>query len=382
MPVQDLTPQLRTRLSRLERWVGLFVTVAALLMMAGLAYYIYATAQRKGWFVTKAPYYVYLNSGAGLQVGDTVKLMGFDVGEITKITAAEPFSYDVQGNMVDVYVEFVVRAPYIGYVWSDSVVKVKSSGLLGSRYLEATKGGTSDTTNKLYATYKQDEDTGELTQILVNAKTGAYEDYTKGKVFGLPSDEPPELSAQLDEVVRTAKGALPGFFDLTNKLNQVLTNASATTEHLSDVLVSVKPAMSNLNTVVTNTAVITANLRDPRGSLGEWILPTNVHQQVTLLLTNANITVTNVNTNLVALVDNLNQSLENLAGITSNLHAQVDANTNIVSELSTIIVNADDFVQGLKQHWLLRSAFKKEKKKDTNAPSFKPAQSPRGASMW
>ena len=60
-------------------------------------------------------------------------------------------------------------------------------------------------------------------------------------------------------------------------------------------------------------------------------------------------------------VGNLNQSLENLANMTSNLNAQVQANTNLLQEISTAIVNADNLIQGLKRHWLLRSAFKEKK---------------------
>ena len=56
-----------------------------------------------------------------------------------------------------------------------------------------------------------------------------------------------------------------------------------------------------------------------------------------------------------------------LADITSNLNAQVQANTNMLSSISKIVVDTDDFVQGLKRHWLLRSAFKKA----TNAPPAK-----------
>jgi hypothetical protein len=41
----------------------------------------------------------------------------------------------------------------------------------------------------------------------------------------------------------------------------------------------------------------------------------------------------------------------------------VDANTNLLTGISKTIVDADDMVQGLKRHWLLRSAFK------TNAPA-------------
>ena len=68
MPLQDLTPQLRTRLSRLERLVGLFVTVATLLLLAGLGYYVYHLAERKGWFLEKLPYFTLVHDAAGLKV--------------------------------------------------------------------------------------------------------------------------------------------------------------------------------------------------------------------------------------------------------------------------------------------------------------------------
>ena len=62
--------------------------------------------------------------------------------------------------------------------------------------------------------------------------------------------------------------------------------------------------------------------------------------------------------NLAARAENLGRSLDNLANLTSNLNNQVQANTNILGEISRAIVDADSFVQGLKHHWLLRSAFR------------------------
>ena len=53
MALKDLTPQLRTRLSRVERAVGWFVLLALVLLVAGFGYYAYTTAQRKGWFQRK-----------------------------------------------------------------------------------------------------------------------------------------------------------------------------------------------------------------------------------------------------------------------------------------------------------------------------------------
>ena len=149
MAVQDLTPQLRTRLSRLEKFVGWFVTLAVLALLAGLAYYVVHLAERKGWFLAKAPYYTYLESAAGIKVGDKVRMMGFDIGDVTRVTAEKP------GERENVYVEFEVFDPYIGYVWDDSIVRVKSSGIFQARYLEVTKGGTRVTNAPLNATFKQ-----------------------------------------------------------------------------------------------------------------------------------------------------------------------------------------------------------------------------------
>jgi hypothetical protein len=136
MALQDLTPQLRTRLSRMERAVGWFVLLAVGLLLFGFGYYLYNTAERKGWFRTKAPYYTYTDSASGLKVGDPVTLMGLGIGQITLIEPMPPT--DWEHNM---YVEFEIRSPYFGYIWTEgSWANVTSAGLLGGRSLGVTKG--------------------------------------------------------------------------------------------------------------------------------------------------------------------------------------------------------------------------------------------------
>src|SRR6266404_4916617 len=136
MALQDLTPQLRTRLSRMERAVGWFVLLATALMAFGFGYYLYNTAERKGWFLIKAPYYTFADRATGLKEGDPVNLMGFDVGQITRITSQPPEDY--QHN---VYIEFEIKAPSYGYLWTvGSRARVTTADLLGKRSLEVTKG--------------------------------------------------------------------------------------------------------------------------------------------------------------------------------------------------------------------------------------------------
>ena len=105
-----------------------------------------------------------------------------------------------------------------------------------------------------------------------------------------------------------------------------------------------------------------------------------MQQQLGPLLQNANVTMTNADTNLVMLADDLGRSLNNLADITSNLNQQVQVNSNMLKQISDIVVHSDEFVQGLKRHWLFRSAFKTP---DTNAPaagSGEPYKSPKAVS--
>ena len=135
MALQDLTPQLRTRLSRMERAVGWFVFLATALLLFGFGYYIYHTAERKGWFKIKAPFHTYIQSSAGLNVGDPVFMMGFPVGQITLIHAMPP------RDLHNVRLEFEIVDPYFRYLWTGgSYVKVNAADFLGKRQIEVTRG--------------------------------------------------------------------------------------------------------------------------------------------------------------------------------------------------------------------------------------------------
>ncbi len=120
----------------MERAVGWFVMVATILLLCGFGYYLYKTAESKGWFTPKFKYRTSMNDAAGLKAGDPVRLMGFTAGEITKVTPNEPDAY------FGVTVDVTILAPHYGYIWDDSRVVV-SSDLLGNHGLQITKGGPS-----------------------------------------------------------------------------------------------------------------------------------------------------------------------------------------------------------------------------------------------
>jgi ABC-type transporter Mla subunit MlaD len=409
MALQDLTPQLRTRLSRMERAVGWFVFLATALLLFGFGYYIYHTAERKGWFKIKAPFFTFVQSSAGLNVGDQVFMMGFQVGQITRVEPQKPYEPH------NVKISFEIVDPYFRYLWTGgSYLKVNAADFLGKRQLEVTRATngyalvvtqpvsihTLDEAKNLMAAAPGD---WQLAQDITNADAkllfpayapleqvlnptsasvlatavletnsiyiynnkvnrdrivaswdGRYRHY---KIFQPGDDtaylhavEAPPVSDQLQAMITQVQQALPNVLALTNKLAAVLDNAANATSNLNTTIVAAQPA-------ITNFAVISAQLREPGGPMA-WALGTNGNQQLQSALTNANALLASADTNLTAL-------LVNLADITSNLNAQVQANSNMLTGISKTVMDADDFVQGLKRHWLLRSAFKKEK---TNAP--------------
>lgn len=384
MALQDLTPQLRTRLSRMERAVGWFVIIATALLVFGFGYYIYNVAERKGWFLKKITYQTCVSSGAGLKIGDPVKLMGFDIGEVTEIIPNDPEAY------YNITIRFRVKVNqynYQGYIWSDSKVKVNSDNLLGNRFMEVTKGTggvptvLQSTNRELLGILKSDKlikdqlkelqqqgksESEALAALKSQAASHPDEFYTsqfREHIYFLDPLESPAITERLDKLVSQAEAALPNILALTNQLSAVLSNSAALTAHLSEITQNARPAVSNLT-------LLTAQMNQP-GALGEWLLPTNINQKLDSVLGGADTTLNTANTNLATLAATLNASLENLSNITSNLNGQVEANTNILSSVSKAIVDTDNLVQGLKHHWLLRSAFKQENK--TNEPPRAPA---------
>ena len=410
MALQDLTPQLRTRLNRMERLVGWFVFLATALLLFGFGYYLYSRAQSKGWFLVKAKFFTYVNNAAGLKVGDPIVLMGFQVGLITDISAMPPRDQHNVRIGFEIHQVNQTGNPYYGYVWSQgSQVKVNSSDFLGGRSLEVTRGtngvgiysvhplesltlaqaqGLADPTNWFLAENIFDESSNlvlraysrlvesNLTQIVNmkhepilvfhsgekrrriesvwNNQWQHYVDYIPNSAYELRVQETPPVSDQLQAMVSQVQAALPGILALTNRIDIVLDNAANITSNLNTTIISAQP-------VVKNFAVISAQLREPGGPM-VWALGTNGNLQIETVLTNANALLLHANTNLDQLTLQIGTTLDNVADITSNLNAQVKANPNMLYGISKMVTDSDDFVQGLKRHWLLRSAFKKENK--------------------
>lgn len=392
MGLKDLTPQLRTRMGRVEWYVGLFLATTALLMALAFALYLQRTAKARGWFVVEVPYFTYLPDASGLKAGSPVNLMGFKVGEVTEVTAInleERNSWDyLATNGYNVFVGFRIRSDdrseFPGYVGSDATVRIAGFpvDLLGGTALEVRQGSGRGT---LTFGKTPEGKPGVLVAKFAFAPPGPdrtnqmlrYEPVKGSKGYFLPLDQSetlvaqaqrvverleriaatvddrlPAMLAELQQTLEVTRGALPG---ITNQVGQVLETARLTLPGLTN----------NLGAVLANTRDLTAQLRDT------WPMLTNTLE---LTLVASRQLVTNINGAIPTLASNVNVAL-------TNVNVLLSRDTNITANTSLLVSNIN---QLLTRHWIFRSAFPKPTTTPPpSAPSPRrgqPARSPRDAS--
>lgn len=360
MALQDLTPQLRTRMTRVERLVGLFVVFAVLLMAGVFAYYLRDTGKRRGWFVNKVPYYCYTTDATGLKAGDPVRLLGRDVGRILQIEASPPDPWFIEQNY-NVFVKFEVWHPYFGYIWSDSRVRIVSSDFFGSRYVEVTRGedGLATVWHK-----PNFEDTEILSDKDAEGKPWTGPDAQEAILVPLRdskngvwlfTDETPSVAQQAEQIVRTIATTLPS---LTDHVATVLAQTVEATSNAALAIAQLQPALQHVQGIA-------GRIETEDGAIGRMLLTTNLQNQVDATLTSMDAMLDQTTSilrtseqQMLDLTRRIAMTLDNVALVTSNLSRQVDANSLVLGEVSSLVTGADDMIRGLQRHWLLRSAFR------------------------
>jgi hypothetical protein len=394
MALQDLTPHLRTRLRKVEWFVVLFLGGTFVLMLASLTWFIKKTGDARGWWVTEVPYYTYLPNASGIKAGSPVQMMGFKVGQVTKVDPvplAELRNWNYYGAN-PVFVAFVVREPYPGYITSDSRLKLGGFPIeiAGGVVLELTVGSEKGLSTTIMTNGRVSVLSDKFTydQLAGKAITNlqAYAHYTPlakaEKGFFLQLDTGDTLMGQVQGILGMVHGAMPG---LTNELHHTLTNVSQLTANLNAA--TAKPGGVGTLVLGSNVMgrldrpggigelVVPTNLTpwlSRTGGLGELVIPEKLNRELTATLASVRATVPGAVSNLDSRTASLGLLLTNLTAGTARAGSLVTnldetiakVKTNTVPEVNTLLDTLNSFVTGMKRHWLFRSAFKEQK---TNA---------------
>jgi len=373
MPLQDLTPQLRTRLRKVEWITGLFLGVTALLMMGGFYYFIRHTAEARGWFITYVPYYTYMPDATGFRPGTEVKMMGFKVGEVVEVKALDLVQRDswdyYYTNNFNVFVSFKVKEPYFGYIGADSRVRIGGFpiDLAGGNFLEipsttvgipTEKKGPRGVSLVLWEKYAYSPGSNTLKYgPITNDSTGL----AKGYYLSLDQSETLVAQAQrilknVDEITATVKRDLPRTLQ---DVQRTLLFAEQTVGNLTNDIVQL---------LVTSRQAVTTLTNDLGGLLANTRRITSQVADVLPGLTNDLASTLAASRKLLSTVDEVLPSIAGGVNTTlTNLNILLLRDTNITANTSAMVSNLNNLIT---RHWLLRSAFK------SKAAPGKPSASP------
>ncbi len=124
--------------------VGIFIVCALLFLAWGIILF----GQKENLFTHKGRLTVIMTDVAGLKVGAPVWLAGFEVGVVKEIR----FEHPERSNEVLILVE--VNREMLKKIGKDSMITVKTRGLIGEKYLDITPSSTLVVTpeTRLYGT--------------------------------------------------------------------------------------------------------------------------------------------------------------------------------------------------------------------------------------
>ncbi|MDQ3072644.1 MAG: MlaD family protein [Bacteroidota bacterium] len=268
--------------------VGLLATAAIVVLILGVNY-----LKGKSIFSDNVPLYAFYENVDGLQVSNPVLMYGTKVGQVDHI--------DIQpGNKYNVVVRFHVYGKVL--IPKNSIAKIISSDLIGSKAIEIVKGDSRD--------YARNDDTlsgtvqESLTQSLekvvapVRTKVENLISSVDTIVSALNAIFTPatnenlrqsftSISASMDNIQK-ASGKLDQFLGSeTNRITAIMTDVHSIANNLkqnnanitrainnfaaiSDTLaaMNLKQTMDEVNTVMVRVSTILSKVENGEGSLG------------------------------------------------------------------------------------------------------------------
>jgi len=341
------------------------------LMLGTFIYFLRHTAKERGWFLTTFPYYTYVSDATGLKIGTPVTMMGFNIGQITKVDQMSMDSWYLT-NRYNVFIGFKVREPYDGYIWTDSRVKIGAGDFLGGRSLEVTRGDQGMVTVQQVNGEDQLLADGFLYDSSITNRDYFPLDKAKNG-FWLSAEEAAPLQQRLTDIANAVNNALPAVFGLTNQIAVALANLTNVTAQLGGTMPKIDGAVEDLRGIMAD---VRPALLTP-GGLGTLLVPTNLNTELTLTLSNLN-----PGSGPIALtLSNLNARMADVGVALSNVNLQLSANTNLLADANQLTRDVGSLATTLetlfKRHWLFRSAYKTNRTAESRSPAERPVNPPR-----
>jgi len=160
-------------------WAQLRVGVMAIVALGILGYLIFLLSGSHGLFQGKSTIYTYMGDSSDLAEGAPVRLNGIIIGKVSRIQLSG--SSDTRRV---IKIDLEIEDDYLASIPVDSQAKIAAGNLLGTKYINVTKGHSQQTVKA--GVELQSADTAELEDLFQQGNTtlGALQDTIK-KIDGI-----------------------------------------------------------------------------------------------------------------------------------------------------------------------------------------------------
>jgi len=299
---------MKFRIKYADQVVG-FLSIFA---FAALVFIIFLIGSTQKWFVPKHNYYTVIPS-ASITNGKAITYKGFEIGKIKSLVLNE----DDQ-----VTVNFYISDEYVDKVTENSIIEIAVSPIgLGSSVV-FYPGNSS----KL-----QEENT-----LIPERSSNEGKALIKAKKVSIV-----EQTDSINTIISTATSLLGDVDQLVKQLNLALEGSSDT---------PLSTTLTELNNILANVADITSS--------AEGLIPRLLEDE-------------NSRGAIGEMLSKLNLTMSDLNGISASLDSDMPGIAILISQLQTLLNQAQDVMEGLKNNPLIKNGISTKPEKETATPKLR-----------
>ncbi len=304
------------RFQYLSKKIGLFVLIAIL----GIAGIIVFIGIQRDVFTNKTKLYFISENGQGLNEGQAVKLSGFKIGKIEKLSL---------DDVAKVKVEISINTKYMKWIKTDSTIKLVKEGYIGDAVLEVTPGSV------------------QAKQI----PEGGYLNFQGAKSINEIIEE---LKDDIKPVLLDIKQIIHYINDPKGDVKQILGNVNKLSGDIQHTRELIDTMLKNTDKNLENTMKKTDTLL---GSIKDTVDTTN-----TILK--------NVETKLPNMLDKVDKSLTDVQKITDDIKHTTSGAPVLMDKVTDITDDAKDITGAVKKTWPISSKIKIPEEKTIKVDSY------------
>lgn len=304
--LQDIDP----RFKNLGVKVFLFILLGGLFIFTA----VYFLGKQKDLFSPKIKLYFITNTAFGYSEGMAVKLAGFRIGKVSKITLDE---------QARVKIDLTIQKKYLKWIRQDSTASLKKEGYIGEDFIEISFGSL---------------DKPELQDNM---------EITFKKAKGI-EDIAQEIVQELKPVALDVKNFVMYITDPQGDVTRILKNTSELTKELTNTALLVQDLIKDTKPVVKNIEEITKNIKKETEEIPK------LRGDIDRSLVNIQNLSESLKKDIPNLLENTNKTINNLNKITGDIAKEVPKTGSIIDNVEGITDNTKDITESIKRSWFIR----------------------------